>query len=73
MTVGELINWLKDFDKDKEVVIAEYQKRGCSFAYDIGEIGDSRYDDWEDDDYDYEDGKKCVEIIMGSQIGTMRG
>lgn len=71
MTVREFINWLKDFDEDKEVVIAEYQKRGCNFAYDIGEVDDGTYDDWEDDDYNREDGKECVQIIMGSQIGTM--
>lgn len=73
MTVGELINWLKDFDKDAEVIITKYQKRGCSFAYDIGGIEDNSYDDWEDEDYDYENGKECVEIIEGSQIGTVRG
>ena len=73
MTVGELIDLLKDFDRDAEVIIAEYQRRGCSFAYDVGEIEYGSYDDWEDEDYDYEDGKWCVEIIMGSQIGTMRG
>lgn len=69
MTVGELINWLKDFDIDAEVVIAEYQSHGCDFAYDVGEVEGGQYNDW--DDEDGEEPKECVQIILGSQIGTM--
>jgi hypothetical protein len=71
MTVGELINWLKDFDGDEEVVIAEYQSRGNNFAYDVGEVEEGQYNDW--DDEDGEEPKECVQIILGSQIGTMHG
>lgn len=69
MTVGELINWLKDFDRDAEVVIAEYVRRGCNFANDVGEVEEGRYNDW--DDEDSEEPRECVQIILGSQIGTM--
>lgn len=69
MTVGELINWLKDFDRDAEVIIAEYQSHGCDFAYDVGEVEDGQYNDW--DDEDSEEPKECVQIILGCQIGTM--
>lgn len=69
MTVGELIDLLKDFDPDTEVVIAEYQSRGCNFAYDVGEVEEGQYNDW--DDEDSEEPRECVQIILGSQIGTM--
>ena len=69
MTVGELINWLKDFDRDANVIIAEYQRRGCNFAYDVGEVEGGQYNDW--DDEDGEEPRECVQIILGSQIGTM--
>ena len=66
MTVKELINWLKDFDEDLPVVIAEYQSRGTNFAYELDTLENSQYRDWElEEDFD------CVEIVMGSQIGTM--
>lgn len=69
MTVKELINWLQDFDGDTEVVIAEYQNHGSNFAYDVWDVSKTRYNNWYDDDID-EDGV-CVQITMGSQIGTM--
>lgn len=69
MTVKELINWLQDFDGDTEVVIAEYQSRGCNFAYDIGEVEECKFNDWDDDESD--GNGVCVQITMGSQIGTM--
>ena len=91
MTVSELIRWLQEFDGDAEVVIAEYQDRGSDFAYDIGDVSNTRYsnwdddddtqDDWDDDDDtqddwdddDSERGRTCVQIVLGSQIGTMTG
>lgn len=69
MTVGELIRWLQEFDDDAEVVIAEYQSHGCDFAYDVGEVEEGQYNDW--DDEDGEEHRECVQIILGSQIGTM--
>lgn len=69
MTVGELIGLLQDFDDDTEVVIAEYQNYGSDFAYEIWDVSKTRYDNWDDDAMD-EDGR-CVQITMGSQIGTM--
>ena len=81
MTVGELIRWLQEFDGDAEVVIAEYQDRGSNFAYDIGDVSNTRYSNWDDDDDtqddwdddDSERGRTCVSIVLGSQIGTMTG
>ena len=71
MTVGELIGMLKEYDEDAEVVIAEYQRYGCDFAYDVGEVSKGRYNNWDGDSYE-EDGT-CVQIVLGSQIGTMIG
>ena len=68
MTVRELINWLEDFDDGAEVVIAMYQRYGCDFAYDIAEVGDASYNNW---DGDNDDDGNCVQIVLGSQIGTM--
>ena len=81
MTVGELIRWLQEFDDDVEVVIAEYQSYGSNFAYDIGDVSNTRYSNWDDDDDtqddwdadDSERGRTCVQIVLGSQIGTMTG
>ena len=81
MTVSELIRWLQEFDGDAEVVIAEYQDRGSDFAYDIGDVSNTRYSNWDDDDDtqddwdddDSERGRTCVQIVLGSQIGTMTG
>lgn len=81
MTVGELIRWLQEFDEDAEVVIAEYQDRGSNFAYDIGDVSNKRYSNWDDDDdtqddWDDDDSERdrtCVQIVLGSQIGTMTG
>ena len=69
MTVKELINWLQDFDGDTEVVMAQYQNHGCDFAYDIWDVSKTKYIRW-DDDEDDDDGT-CVQITIGSQIGTM--
>ena len=69
MTVGELISMLEEYDGDAEVVIAEYQSRGSDFAYDVGEVEGGCYNDW--DDEDCEEPKECIQIILGSQIGTM--
>lgn len=80
MTVGELIGWLQEFDDDAEVVIAEYQSYGSNFAYDIGDVSNKRYSNWDDDDdttledWDSDDSdgdRTCVQIVLGSQIGTM--
>lgn len=68
MTVKELINWLEEFDEDLPVVLAEYQSRGTNFAYELDNMNNSAYRDWElEEDID------CVEIVLGSQIGSMRG
>lgn len=69
MTVKELIDLLQDFDDDTEVVIAEYQSHGTDFAYDVWDVSKTRYSNWDDDALDV-DGV-CVQITIGSQIGTM--
>lgn len=71
MTVSELISMLEEYDGDTEVVIAEYQRYGSDFAYDVGEVEEGLYNDW--DDEDGEEPKECVQIMLGSQIGTMAG
>lgn len=71
MTVKELIDLLQDFDGDTEVVIAEYQSRGTDFAYDVWDVSKTRYSNWDDDALD-ENGV-CVQITIGSQIGSMCG
>lgn len=69
MTVNELVHWLQDFDGDAEVVIAQYQNHGCDFAYDVWDVSKTRYNNWDDDESD--GNSVCVQITMGSQIGTM--
>ena len=69
MTVGELIDLLQDFDYDTEVVVAEYQSHGADFAYDVWDVSKTRYSNWDEDALDEDD--VCVQITMGSQIGTM--
>ena len=71
MTVSELISMLEEYDGDTEVVIAEYQRYGSDFAYDVGEVEEGLYNDWGDEDS--EEPKECVQIMLGSQIGTMAG
>lgn len=70
MTVGELIGMLEEYDEDTEVVIAEYQNCGLDFAYDVWDVSKTQYDNWGDEALE-EDGT-CVQITIGSQIGTMR-
>lgn len=71
MTVSELIGMLEEYDGDTEIVIAEYQRYGCDFAYAIGDVADGEYDNWDGDSIDA-DGT-CVMISLGCQIGTMVG
>ena len=40
---------LEEYDEDTEVVIAEYQRYGCDFAYDVGEVSKGRYNNWDGD------------------------
>lgn len=65
MTVGELRNWLRDFDPDMEVRIGAYQERGCNFAYEVDDIevkGVSHF---------YDEDTNCVCLIEGGQCGTI--
>ena len=65
MTVGELRNWLRDFDPDMEVRIGMYQDRGSNFAYEIDDIevkGVSHF---------YDEDTNCVCLIEGGQCGII--
>ena len=64
VTVGELINWLNDFDEDAEVVIGMRQRYGTDFALEIEYISMENVDVWDED----EESKKVV-ITEGVQIG----
>lgn len=64
MTVGELINWLNDFDEDAEVVIGMRQRYGTDFALEIEDISMENVDVWGED----EESTKVV-ITEGIQIG----
>lgn len=68
MTVRELINWLKDFDEDMEVVIGMRQRYGSDFAIEIADVSKNKvspfYGDW--------DGVAEVVVIEeGGQLGTV--
>lgn len=63
MTVGELINWLSDFDEDVEVVIGMRQRYGTDFAMDIQSVSTETVDVWEDGE------STKVVITEGNQIG----
>jgi hypothetical protein len=80
MTVGEMINALEalveDFGdeyEDMEVVVAEYQNYGSDWAYNVNDIYEGTYSDFDKDNYDEEnDEPNCVKIVLGRQIGTMK-
>ncbi len=59
---------LKEYDKDTEVVIAEYRKYGSDFIYEVSDVGEDRYDNWDGENL-AEDGT-CIQIVLGSQIGN---
>ena len=65
MTVGELINWLSDFDENVEVVIGMRQRYGTDFAMDIQSVSTETVDVWEDGE------STKVVITDGNQIGSV--
>ena len=68
MTVGELINWLSEFNEDAEVVIGMQQRYGSDFAMEVDEVSEEEVSSFWGDD---EDNPQCVVITEGSQIGTV--
>jgi hypothetical protein len=68
MTVGELKEYLEEFDDDQEVCIGLYQKYGCDFTFDIDSVvvNDMRHF--------YGRHKEDIVMIMeGCQTGTIEG
>ena len=80
MTVREMIDALEalveDYGEeyeDKEVIIAEYQTYGSDFAYNVSDIDEGTYSNFDEDNYDEDDDEpNCIKIILGRQIGTMQ-
>ena len=74
MTVRELINWLKDYSDDAEVVIGCCQSFGSNFIYDVEDIFKSEvsifYNEFDDDDEDNESHPQKVILLESSQLGT---
>lgn len=66
MTVGELINWLKDFDEDMEVVIGMRQRYGSDFAIEIVDVSKNKVSPFYGDEVD-----GVVVIEEGGQVGTI--
>ena len=66
MTVKELINWLSDFDEDKEVVIGMVQHFGSDFAMEIDGVSEEHINYWEDGEEE-----TCIVITEGPQIGSV--
>ena len=66
MTVRDLINMLKAYDDDTEVVIGIRQTRGSDFAYDI---------DFDVEEHDvhafYDADYKAIVITEGEQCGVV--
>lgn len=70
LTVGEMINWLKDFDEDAQILIGMEQRYGSDFAYTIGAVDEHPLNDW-DNPVEKEERERVVVITLGSQIGTI--
>ena len=65
MTVKKLINWLQDFDPDKEVIIGMVQNYGSDFAMGISDVAECEVRPWRGDNME------CVVITEGSQFGVV--
>lgn len=70
LTVGEMINWLNDFDEDTQVLLGIEQRYGSDFAYTIGMIDEHPLNDW-DAPVEDDEREKVVVITLGRQIGTI--
>lgn len=72
-TVKEMINWLKDFDEDMEVLLGEEQRYGCDFAYNIRDINERPFTEWDNfgTPVRRDEDKKAVVITLDRQIGTI--
>ena len=67
MTVRELIDELKNYDENMTVIIGEIQDYGSNWAYNIPEVSELSYDDFDSEEGD----EACVVITQGRQIGTV--
>ena len=66
MTVGELIEWLNEFDENTEVVIGMRQKFGSDFMHEILNATEERIEPW------YGEATNAIVITEGDQIGVVR-
>ncbi len=71
MTVREIINYLKQFDGNREVVVGEQQRYGSDFAYNIEDINKYPFNDWDNNYIADDEREKVVVITLGRQIGTI--
>lgn len=68
MKVKDLIEKLKQFDENQEVMLGEYQRYGSDFAYDIGKLQIGKLEPM----YSKCDNSKYLFIILGQQYGTIK-
>lgn len=73
MKVKDMIRMLEDFDKDREVFIADANGFGCNYAYVIDEYTTIAEDHGIRSFYNGEDVKpeECLIILMGDQVGAV--
>lgn len=67
MTVGELIEYLNQYDEDTEVCIGMYQHYGSDFVYNISDVEEGGYYAFYGKDKD-----NVVLLIEGQQKGTIK-
>ena len=64
MTVRDLIEELREYNLNADVMIAQYQRFGNDFAYSIDEVGGCHVSPfWGDEN------EACVQLVMGEQFG----
>ena len=67
MTVKEMINYLRQFDGNREVIVGEQQRYGSDFAYSISDIDELPFESFKE----WEEEREMVVINLGRQIGTI--
>ena len=65
MTVGELKEFLEEFDEDMEVKIGMIQNYGSNFAMEIADVTEEEVNEWDSGT------QRAVVLTQGSQIGTV--